>query len=86
MSIIDCTSNENWSIKSGLPVVTIGGEYQGDVTNKLYILQHNNNCWIEDSQYPSMNTPRSHCAVVSIQDYEYRDHVIVIGGKTHGGQ
>ena len=85
LDLPDCVcSNAALAIIDGT-VVTIGGEYQGDVTNKLYILQHNNNCWIEDSQYPSMNTPRSHCAVVSIQDYEYRDHVIVIGGKTHGG-
>ena len=85
LDLPDCVcSNAALAIIDGT-VVTIGGEYQGDVTNKLYILQHNNNFWIEDSQYPSMNTPHSHCAVVSIQDYEYRDHVIVIGGKTHGG-
>ena len=59
LDLPDCVcSNAALAIIDGT-VVTIGGEYQGDVTNKLYILQHNNNCaliWLPLPILPVSNT------------------------------
>ena len=63
-------------------LVLIGGSSEGRVTNKLMTL-HYNGQWIEE--LPPMKSASTLCAVVCVRNGKFRNHVIVIGGKSQDG-
>ena len=60
----------------------IGGSSEGRVTNKLMTL-HYNGQWIEE--LPPMKSASTLCAAVCVRNGKFRNHVIVIGGKSQDG-
>ena len=63
-------------------LVLVGGNCDSCVTNKLVTL-HYNGQWVED--LPSMKCARSNCSAVCIRNTKFRNHLVVVGGKSQDG-